>query len=146
MCCWGCIQIRIRVWAAALGPVSLTGSFNQGLSQGSAARLRSHTILREQGKQRYRERKKQEGGVQKRDDIVKEERGGKKRRPHSIIGNSMGEVVCRARSAGCASTLTRSVYSLVGKMAAGCGVLFITLFFYVLLIALQPGVCVLFKC
>lgn len=52
MCCCGCIQIRIRARAAALGPLSLTGSFNQGLSQGSAARLRSPAILGEQEKQR----------------------------------------------------------------------------------------------
>lgn len=29
MCCSGCIQIRISARAAALGPLSLTGSFNQ---------------------------------------------------------------------------------------------------------------------
>lgn len=52
MCCCGCIQIRIRARAAAMGPLSLTGSFNQGLSRDSAARLRSPAILREQEQHR----------------------------------------------------------------------------------------------
>lgn len=59
-----------------------------------------------------------------------EEEGGKmKRRPHSIrnsIGNSEGEVACRVRNAGCVFACTSFVYSVVGKMAAGCAVLFFT--------------------
>lgn len=50
-----------------------------------------------------------------------------KRRPHTIVGNRVGEVACRARSAGCIFASTCSVYPVVGKMAAGCAVLFITL-------------------
>lgn len=49
----------------------------------------------------------------------------KKRRPHSIIGNWVGEVACRAGSAGCIFASTCSVYPVAGKMAAGYAVLFI---------------------
>lgn len=55
------------------------------------------------------------------------EKKKRKRRPHSITGNRVGEVACRARSAGCVFASTCSVYPVVGKMAAGCAVLFITL-------------------
>lgn len=57
----------------------------------------------------------------------KREREKRKRRPHSIIGKRVGEVACRAKSAGCVSASTCSVYPVAGKMAAGCAVLFIML-------------------
>lgn len=56
----------------------------------------------------------------------KREKKGKED-PHSIIGNRVGEVACGAKSAGCVFASTRSVNPVVGKMAAGCAVLFITL-------------------
>lgn len=56
----------------------------------------------------------------------KREKKGK-RRPHSITGNKVGEVACGARSVGCVFASTCTVYPVVGKMAAGCAGLFITI-------------------
>lgn len=54
-----------------------------------------------------------------------EESEKRKRRPHSIIASRVGEVACRASSAGCDFASTCSVYPVAGKMAAGHAVLFI---------------------
>lgn len=54
-----------------------------------------------------------------------EESEKRKRRPHSIIASRVGEVACRASSAGCDFASTCSVYPVAGKMAAGRATLII---------------------
>lgn len=51
----------------------------------------------------------------------------RKKKSLSITEDRVGEAVCRARRAGCIFASTHYVHPVVGKMAAGCAALFITL-------------------